>query len=50
MPCTERSITRREEKLDGRAKKKSRGALWKRRPKRDVIIRVGVDNIRGHLG
>jgi len=35
-----------EEELDGRAKKESRGALWKRCPKRGAIIRVGVDNQR----
>jgi len=36
-----------EEELDGRAKEKSRGALWKRHPKRGAIIRVGVDDRRG---
>ena len=46
MPCTGRSATRKEEELDGRAKKESRGALWKRRSKRDMIIRVGVDDRR----
>ena len=35
-----------EEELDRRAKKESGGALWKRRPKRGVIIRVGVDDRR----
>ena len=44
MPCTGRSTARMEEKLDKRAKKKGRGALWKRRPKRGVIIRVRVDD------
>ena len=46
MPCTGRSVTRREEKLDRRAKKASGRALWKRCSKRDMIIRVGVDNRR----
>jgi len=35
-----------KEELDGRAKKESGGALWKRRPKRGVTIRVGVDDRR----
>ena len=42
----QRSTARREEELDGRAKKESRGALWKKRPKRGTIIRVGVDGRR----
>jgi len=35
-----------EEELDGRAKKESRGALWKRCPKRGATIKVGVDDRR----
>jgi len=35
-----------KEELDRRAKKEGRGALWKRRPKRDTIIGVRVDDRR----
>jgi len=33
-----RSVARVEEKLSRRVKKKSRGALWKRRPRRGTIM------------
>jgi len=46
MPCTGRSAAKREEELDGRAKKENRGALWKRHPERGAIIRVGVNDRR----
>jgi len=46
MLCIGRSAARREEELDGRAKKESGRALWKRHPKRGAIIRVGVDDRR----
>jgi len=46
VPCTRRSVARREEELDGRAKKESRRALWKRYSVRGMIIRVGVDDRR----
>jgi len=35
-----RSAARVEEKLSRRAKKKSRGTLWKRRPRKGAIIRT----------
>jgi len=46
MPRTGRSTARREEELNRRAKKESRGALWKRHPKRGTIIRVGMNDRR----
>jgi len=46
VPCKGRSAARIEEELDRRAKKEGRRALWKRRPKRDTTIRVGVDDKR----
>jgi len=44
--CTGRSAARKEKELDGRAKKESRRALWKRCPERGTIIRVRVDDRR----
>jgi len=35
-----------EEELDGRAKEKGRGALWKRCPRRGATIRDKVDDRR----
>jgi len=35
-----------EEDLDGRAKKEGRGALWKRHPRRGIIIRDRIDDRR----
>jgi len=37
-----RSIARMEEELSRGAEKKSRGALWKRHPRRGVIIRARI--------
>jgi len=44
-----RSVARVEEKLSRRVKNKSKGALWKRRPRRGAIMRsrmVVKDGIR----
>jgi len=35
-----------EEKLNGRAKREGKGALWKKHPKRGATIGVGVDDRR----
>ena len=37
-----RSTARIEEKFNRRVKKEGRGALWKRRPRRSVTIRIGM--------
>jgi len=37
-----RSTARMEEEFNKRVKEKGRGALWKRRPRRDMIIRIGM--------
>jgi len=37
-----RSTARVKEELSRRAKKKSRGTLWKRRPRRGTIIRARI--------
>ena len=37
-----RSAARIEEEFNRRVKKEGRGALWKRRPRRDMIIRIGM--------
>jgi len=39
-----RSTARIEEKLSRRAKKESRGTLWKRHPGRGTVIRDRVDD------
>jgi len=41
-----RSTARMEKELSRRAKEGSRGALWKRHPRRGTIIRVKVDDRR----
>jgi len=46
VPYIGRSTTRREEELNRRAKKESKGALWKRGPERGMIIRIGVNDSR----
>ena len=38
-----------EKELDGRAKKESRGTLWRRRPKRGATVRIRMDD-RGDSG
>ena len=42
-----RSTARVKEKLSRRAKKESRGALWKRHPRRGAIIRSRIVYERG---
>ena len=42
-----RSAARMEEELSKRAEKKSRGALWKRRPRKGVIVRARMVYKRG---
>jgi len=42
VPCKGRSAARIEEELNGRAKKESRGILWKGCPRRGTIPRIRV--------
>jgi len=37
-----RSTARMEEEFNKRVKEESRGALWKRRPRRGMTIRIGI--------